>query len=539
MTFLPIVVRELRVATRRRVTYWSRVAAAVVAVALVFWIIFTVTRFVLPEEIGGRLFKALSHLAFFLCLWPGVVLTADCLSEEKRDGTLGLLFLTDLRGYDVVLGKLIGTSLGAFYALLAIFPALALPLMLGGVTAGEFWRVALALANTMTLSLALGLVMSAISVRAQRAMLGTALAVALITYFLPALGGLFVVLSPLTLFRQSFDSAFGLGVSSALFLFCFAWQHAMIWGLLALASVVAPYTWQGESFFLRRRARAGRTAVIESRPFRSRLRDGNPVEWLGRRGAQSMWCWLSLALAAMAWLAWAALRPTGAALLPALVFGAVVWQGILQFWMAWEASRRLCEDRRSGALEMLLSTPVRVDEIVSGQMRSLRRQFLLPILTVLALETVLLVVTLTALGPMSGEGPSFMAVMVSVMGTLATSAYGLGWLGLWMGLKSRRTTRGALEALGWVVLLPLAVFMGSVACLLSVTVGGVPQEPTALAVVWFMISGASAHLFVEHARHRLHAQFRQVVSGEALPRRTLLARPAAATRTTDAAYGGT
>ena len=29
--------------------------------------------------------------------------TADSLSAEKREGTLGLLFLTDLRGYDVVL----------------------------------------------------------------------------------------------------------------------------------------------------------------------------------------------------------------------------------------------------------------------------------------------------------------------------------------------------------------------------------------------------------------------------------------------------
>ena len=78
------------------------------------------------------------RLAFLGCLFSGVFLTADSLSGEKREGTLGLLFLTDLKGYDVVFGKLIATSLNGFYALLAIFPVLALPLVMGGVT---FWEL--------------------------------------------------------------------------------------------------------------------------------------------------------------------------------------------------------------------------------------------------------------------------------------------------------------------------------------------------------------------------------------------------------------
>ena len=54
---------------------------------------------------GKALYTTLTGFAFGLCLLAGVLLTADCLSEEKREGTLGLLFLTDLKGYDVVLGK--------------------------------------------------------------------------------------------------------------------------------------------------------------------------------------------------------------------------------------------------------------------------------------------------------------------------------------------------------------------------------------------------------------------------------------------------
>ena len=71
------------------------------------------------------------------CLLSGVWFTADCLSEEKREGTLGLLFLTDLKGYDVVLGKLVATSLNGLYAVLAAVPILALPLLMGGVAPGE------------------------------------------------------------------------------------------------------------------------------------------------------------------------------------------------------------------------------------------------------------------------------------------------------------------------------------------------------------------------------------------------------------------
>ena len=48
------------------------------------------------------------------CLLEGTRLAADCRGEEKREGTLGLLFLTDLQGYDVVLGKYLATSPRSF-----------------------------------------------------------------------------------------------------------------------------------------------------------------------------------------------------------------------------------------------------------------------------------------------------------------------------------------------------------------------------------------------------------------------------------------
>jgi peptidoglycan/LPS O-acetylase OafA/YrhL len=135
MTFLPIVGRELRVAARRRGTYWTRLVIACVAIAFGGWVML-IPDFRTPQNLGLALFTSLSVVAFIYSLLAGVRTTADCLSEEKREGTLGLLFLTDLKGYDIVFGKLTATSVNAAYGLLAIFPVMAIPLLLGGVAGG-------------------------------------------------------------------------------------------------------------------------------------------------------------------------------------------------------------------------------------------------------------------------------------------------------------------------------------------------------------------------------------------------------------------
>jgi hypothetical protein len=56
----------------------------------------------------------LTWIAMFACLLMGLGGTADCVNQERREGTLGLLFLTNLRRYDVVLGGLASTGLNSF-----------------------------------------------------------------------------------------------------------------------------------------------------------------------------------------------------------------------------------------------------------------------------------------------------------------------------------------------------------------------------------------------------------------------------------------
>src|ERR1041385_1755399 len=143
MTFLPIVERELRVAARRRGTFWLRIMAALIALVIGGGFIgLEYMQDVLSGgsqlRLGGPVFKTLTWMSFAAALSAGLFFTADCLSEEKREGTLGFLFLTDLRGTDVVLGKLAATSLRCVFALLAVFPVLAITQLMGGVPTAHF-----------------------------------------------------------------------------------------------------------------------------------------------------------------------------------------------------------------------------------------------------------------------------------------------------------------------------------------------------------------------------------------------------------------
>src|SRR5204863_5127588 len=126
-------------------THSSRVAAGLIAILLCGWLVLTVPKLsFFTTMLGALFFKILSWFAFLYALISGAKATADTISSEKRQGTLGLLFLTDLKGYDVLLGKLAASSLDTLYGLVGIVPVLAIPLLMGGVTAAEFARVGLA-----------------------------------------------------------------------------------------------------------------------------------------------------------------------------------------------------------------------------------------------------------------------------------------------------------------------------------------------------------------------------------------------------------
>jgi ABC-type transport system involved in multi-copper enzyme maturation permease subunit len=132
MSLLPVIARELRAEARRPFNYWLRVIG-VAAITLVFAGSMIDQR-ESPAMLGTRLFGNL-NATFFFAIWILVpLLTADCISREKREGTLGLLFLTRLTAHGIVMGKSLIHGLRALTLFLGMLPILALPFLIGGVS---------------------------------------------------------------------------------------------------------------------------------------------------------------------------------------------------------------------------------------------------------------------------------------------------------------------------------------------------------------------------------------------------------------------
>src|SRR5581483_1977851 len=421
MSFRPILERELRVAARKRSTAWLRVVAALIALVIGSGFLTMSTVMGLGMvQFGRGLFGTLTWLALATALGAGLFFTADCLSGEKRDGTLGFLFLTDLRGVDVAGGKLLATSLRASYALIAIFPILAVTLLMGGVTGGQIWRSSLAILNALFCSLAIGLLVSAVSRDSQRALAGTFVLLLLVC----ALGP---VVDPILMRVASLRPKLSYSSPAYAFWAATAWgssgfwpalcvSHALAWLALGSAGVLVRRTWQdrpisnrGWSGLSTYQYRYGAGMAGQSK--RRRLLDPNPVMWLALRGrSQSVVAWV---LAGLVLCSFSTLALT----LPSMVW--IVWSQVswivvvgLYLWIASQACRFFIETRRSGLLEVLLVTPLRSGEIVQGQWSAFLRAFSLPVLVLVLVQ---------AAGVLLSQQASFSAMSATGGGALFAS----------------------------------------------------------------------------------------------------------------------
>jgi hypothetical protein len=398
MNWLPIVNRELRVAARKRSTFWLRVAAALTALVIgggcmVFGLMPGAGMF----RMGSVLFAILTWICLVAGLSAGLFFTSDCLSEEKREGTLGLLFLTDLRGYDVTLGKLLATSLRGFYALLAVLPILAMTLFMGGVAGGHYWKGALALVNALFFSLAIGIAVSSVSRDSQKALMGTLLLLLVLTVGGPVTDGAIAGIK-----NRSFEPRWSLAspayvlqaagaFTSSSYWRALAVTHLLGWAMLGLASALVPHTWQE-----RKKAGAMRTqtwgyawrygGARRRLRLRRKLIGLQPVAWLAcRERWQSLGLWFVVLLLVGGFVT---------VLLGALPEeGWIVWSYVgglfilvLYIWAASQSCRFFVEARRSGLLELVLATPLSEQLVVAGQWQALRRMFGVPVLLLLGVH---------------------------------------------------------------------------------------------------------------------------------------------------------
>ncbi len=459
MTFWPLIERELRVRARRGMTYWSRCAVAAMATVVAVQCSLIYVGSLGTTQVGAATFAAVSWLGFVLACASALV-TADTLSQERRDGTLGLLFLTQLKGWEVVLGKISAAGLTALCALVSCLPTLGLAVLAGGVTGHSIARMQLALLNAVFVALAAGMWVSSRGKDRRKTFRNALVAIVLLQvgpwivargFARWGSGSQFLALaSPYTAFYLAADPASGARFWLALLI-----PHLEGWALLA-----------GTTFYLCRNWRESETTwneppkvmepllVQEARAMseaRLRLRQEDPVCWVvSRLRGHGALLWIGTLLLFL-------LGGTGFSL-ESQVVGSWLIPGANGLWnglnlllnggagalLAWGAARSLFSAQRNGELELLLSTPLGARDIIGGHWRALceplRGAWLL---------FGLLVFLQFALLPQPDSGWSavdaFLRIMIPV--NIVLDVMAICWVGMWFGLKSQKS----VYAISWTV----------------------------------------------------------------------------------------
>ena len=105
---------------------------------------------------GLQLFQVLTYVQLLLLLFFAALSAASTITQEKDRRTFLLLLLTDLRNYEIVLGKLFGSLLQIGLLLAAMVPLLLLNLFLGGVSGEQVVQAVVVLAATALAAGSLG-----------------------------------------------------------------------------------------------------------------------------------------------------------------------------------------------------------------------------------------------------------------------------------------------------------------------------------------------------------------------------------------------
>src|SRR5438105_4435315 len=105
---------------------------------------------------GLLLFHVLAYVQLVLLMFFAALSAASTIAQEKDRRTFILLLVTDLRDYEIVLGKLLGSLLQIVLFLVGMVPVLLLLLLLGGVSVDQVVKATLVLTTTALAAGSLG-----------------------------------------------------------------------------------------------------------------------------------------------------------------------------------------------------------------------------------------------------------------------------------------------------------------------------------------------------------------------------------------------
>jgi hypothetical protein len=474
----PVLHRELLVRARRGSTNWIRLGITSFAFVLVCTL-YLFSSLVGFAQTGRYVFQPLFYLLLVYALFEGTRAVATSIPDERNDGTLGFLFLTELSGWDVLTGKLAGGAITAFYGVMAVTPVFALPALMGGVTGGEVLRALVVLVTGLVLALACGALAAAWCRTALTALMTAlglvitfvtlpALASALLPLAFPATGDLAWTgwLSPFVSAGMTTDLVFSRDP------FSFWWSLLAQWlaagALMILASVRLNRNWRDGAVLASASSRIGKqlrnrlpshgiwgkTFVLPR--FLSPFSATPLARNLSRRLNLGRWMGLLVAMHLLTslpgWVAhWIGATNTTMVVQAALGLPSMLLYLGGKLVLIYLACRVFSEARNTGEMEILLTSPIGDRELVTTLWKVLRRG-LWWILLIHIINQCLALQTVQTFGvPQDALWARLISALLNILAEWF-SMVGVVWAGMWFGVQTTRTASAVVKTLALVVI---------------------------------------------------------------------------------------
>jgi hypothetical protein len=344
----PIFQRELLMGARDPVFRHLRVGSGLVAwvgLALLVWSVQGTI-----GNVGGKIFQIFHVLWACVLLLLSIALTAPVLVSERIGGTLGLLFLTCLRPFEVVGGKGLEALLRMMTLWLSGLPIGMVPFVMGSVTLFDAMFYAAFQFAMVSCGLSAGLVFSAATKdrrSALRGAMGVGLGLATIVLGIWGVFSLPLSLIPVWV-RHLVGTIYALGAGGGLLLFT-----------LFVGAAILGRRWREGSDTAPNEPAPDPVEAAEEAQWQHAWREGHgrvmrgrrPLAWLRLREPgriETFWMWAVGVV--VAWVVALALERSW----PVEAVG-VLLLGL----MGMQGSTGYREEAASGALELILTTPMR------------------------------------------------------------------------------------------------------------------------------------------------------------------------------------
>lgn len=400
---------------------------------------------------GRQMFEQLVGLQFWTIYLFLPAISCGCLSIEKERNTLGLLLITTLSPWQIILQKLLGRLVPMLTFVLLSFPLMAIAYSFGGITADYLWSGIVLLVLTCVEAAALSVMCSAWYPTTVEAFIGN------YVLFLPLFFTLRAGWGP-WLFNQASDASFSQTLRSLWFpvaltgcFLCAARRFVETRAFVPPRNVLLGLFQRLDRFFNNANSLTGGIVLVKDG---DPLPGVEPVAWrettkksLGTfRYLFRVLVMLELPLVVVC-SSMSIRMPGGPDINIVSRFLYVLWV-LASAMIVVHAGSVMAAERTRQSLDVLLATPLRGDQILMQKLQGVRRLIrvlLVPFLTVFAFE----------FWWFQGNEYRWTYLLLSLV-SVGVYLPLLAWLALWIGLQVRSQMKAVLGTIalvaGWLLL---------------------------------------------------------------------------------------